>query len=103
MSKEPLRLLEEHGVEFDSINYYEQPLTRSQLRDLLRRLGLTARDLLRKDEPIAPELGINKSELSDGEIIDLMVEHPDLIQRPIVLRGDKAVLARPLENVRKLF
>ena len=61
------------------------------------------RELLRTKEPIYRELGLSKGEFSDDEIISLMVEHPDLIQRPIVERGDRAVLGRPTENVKKLL
>jgi arsenate reductase len=95
--------LKEHGVSFEAINYYEQPLTATQLRGLISKLGITPRELLRKDEPIARELGINKRDLSDDELIELMVENPDLIQRPIVVRGNKAVLGRPPENVDDLL
>ncbi len=98
-----LRLLNERGVEFEAINYYETPVTETDLRSLLKKLGLTARDILRKDEPLAKQLGIGKKEFSDEELIALMAKHPDLIQRPIVVRGDRAVLGRPPENVEKLL
>jgi len=98
-----LRLLHERGVEFEAINYYETPITEADLRMLLKKLGLTAREILRKDEPVAKQLGIGRQDFSDEELIALMVKHPDLIQRPIVVRGDKAVLGRPPENVEKLL
>lgn len=98
-----LKLLRERGAEFETINYYEQPLTATQFRSLLGKLGLSPRDVLRTKEPIARELGLGKRDLSDDELIQLMVENPDLIQRPIVVRGDEAVLCRPAENVEKLL
>ncbi len=98
-----LRLLRERGAEFESINYFETPLSEAHLRSLLRKLGLSAREILRKDEPVAKELGIGKKEFSDQELVALMAKHPDLIQRPIVVRGDQAVLGRPPENVEKLL
>ena len=98
-----LRLLKERGVEFDAVNYYEQPLTTEQLRELLGKLKLSPREVLRKDEPIARKLEINKRDLSDDELITLMVKNPDLIQRPIVVRGNKAVLGRPPENIEALL
>ncbi len=61
------------------------------------------RDILRKSESVYRELGLGKDEFSDDEIIALMLKHPDLIQRPIVERGDKAALGRPVENVRALL
>jgi arsenate reductase len=98
-----LSLLKKRGVEFEAINYFETPLTKAVLRALLKKLGLSAREILRKDEPVAKQLGIGKKDFSNEELIALMAKHPDLIQRPIVVRGDEAVLGRPPENVEKLF
>jgi arsenate reductase len=98
-----LRLLKERGVEFDAINYYETRLAEADLRGLLKKLGLTAREILRKDEPVAKRLGIGKKDFSDETLIALMAKHPDLIQRPIVVRGTRAVLGRPPENVEQLL
>lgn len=98
-----LRLLKERGAKFDAINYFETPLTEADLRTLLKKLALSPREILRKDEPVAKKLGIGKKDFSDEELIALMAKHPDLIQRPIVVRGDQAVLCRPPENVNKLL
>ncbi len=94
-----LSLLNDSGEEFESINYYETPLTADKLRELIQKLDMPVRDILRKDEPSARSL----STASDDEIIKAMVENPDLIQRPIVVRGNKAKLCRPLENVLELL
>ena len=101
--RETVKLLKERGVEFESVNYYERPVTAEELRGLLAKLDLSPRDILRKDEPVARALGINRREVSDDELIQLMVENPDLIQRPIVVRGDRAALGRPVQNVEKLL
>lgn len=66
-------------------------------------MNIKPRDLLRKSEPSYRELGLAKDEFSDEEIITLMIEQPDLIQRPIIERGDRAVLGRPTENVKALL
>jgi arsenate reductase len=66
-------------------------------------MRLEPRDILRTSEAIYRELGLGKRELSDDELIALMIEHPDLIQRPIVERGNRAVLGRPVENIRELL
>ena len=66
-------------------------------------MGLSPRDLLRTSEPIYRELELGKRETTDDELIPLMLEHPDLMQRPIVERGGKAVLGRPVENIRGLL
>ena len=97
------RLLRESGVPFEKVNYYLAPLDEKKLRELLRKMKLAPRDILRKSETIYRELELGKREFSDDEIIALMLKHPDLIQRPIVERGDKAVLGRPVENVRALL
>jgi arsenate reductase len=90
-----LRILNESGADFEAINYFERPFTQSNLRSLLKKLGLNARDILRKDGPGAKELGIEKRDLSDEELIALKAKNPDLIQRPIVVRGDQAVPGPP--------
>jgi arsenate reductase len=101
--REAVRMLTERKVKFDPINYYEVPFTEVEFKKVLRKLGAGPRDLLRKNEPIARELGLAKRNYSDDELIGLMVKHPDLIQRPIVVRGDRAVLGRPPENIEKLL
>lgn len=97
------RLLRESGISFDKVNYYIEPLTEAKLKELISKMGITPRDLLRKTEPIYRELQLSKSSHSDHELIELMALHPDLIQRPIVERGPRAVLGRPVENVRALI
>ena len=85
------------------MNYYTAPLDERKLRELLRKMKLSPRDLLRTGEAVYRELGLGKGEFSDDEIIALMLKHPDLIQRPIVERGPRAVLGRPVENIRELL
>jgi len=97
------KFLRERGVDFSKVNYYIEPLTKKKLTELLRKMNLSPRDILRKSEPVYRELGIASGEFSDAQLIDLMVEHPDLMQRPIVERGDRAVLGRPTENVEELL
>ena len=97
------KLLRESGVSFEKVNYYIQPLTRKKLTELIGKMKLKPRDLLRKSEPVYKELGLAEDKFSDSELIGFMIEHPDLIQRPIVERGDRAVLGRPTENVKELL
>jgi arsenate reductase len=97
------KLLRESGVAFEKVNYYLAPLGEKKLRELIKKLGIKPRELLRTSEPVYRELGLGKKDFSDGEIISLMVKHPDLIQRPIVERGARAVLGRPTENVKSLL
>lgn len=97
------RFLRESNVDFSKINYYLEPLSEKKLRELIKKMGIKPRELLRTSEPVYRELGLGKKDFSDNEIIALMVKHPDLIQRPIVERGDRAVLGRPTENVKALL
>jgi arsenate reductase len=97
------KLLRESGVPFEKVNYYIEPLSKKKLTELIRKMKISPRELLRTSEPIYRELGLAKGEFSDDQIISLMVKHPDLIQRPIVERGDRAVLGRPTENVKTLL
>jgi arsenate reductase len=85
------------------VNYYLEPLSDKKLRELLRKMGIAPRELLRTSEAIYRDLGLAKKDLSNDQIVSLMVKHPDLIQRPIVERGNQAVLGRPIENVKPLL
>ena len=90
-------------MEFAKVNYYEQPLTAAKLRELLDKAGLAPRDIMRSGEKIYRELGLSDKSLSDDALIAAMVTHPDLIQRPIVERGPRAVLGRPKEKINKVL
>ena len=97
------KLLRESGVPFEKVNYYIEPLSKKKLVELLGKMKLSPRDILRTSELIYRELGLGKGEFTGDEIVSLMVKHPDLIQRPIVERGKRAVLGRPTENVKMLL
>jgi arsenate reductase len=97
------RLLRESGVAFEKVNYYTTPLTQKKLGELIRKMKIKPRELLRTSEPIYRELGLAAGKFSDDEIIALMIKNPDLIQRPIVERGKHALLGRPVENVKSLL
>ena len=97
------KLLRESGIDFNKVNYYLEPLSEKKLRGLIKKMGIAPRELLRTSESIYRELELGKKESSDDELIELMVKHPDLIQRPIVERGDRAVLGRPTEKVKELL
>ena len=97
------KLLRERGVDFSKVNYYLEPLSGKKLKGLIGKMKIKPRDLLRKSESIYKELRLSEDKFSDDELIALMVKHPDLIQRPIIERGDRAVLGRPTENVEELL
>lgn len=91
----------ERGVEYESVNYLEHPWSADELKKLLQQAGLTPNDVLRTKEPAYREFVAGKN-LDEDELLQVMAAHPELLQRPIVMRGDKAVLARPVENLKKL-
>jgi arsenate reductase len=95
--------LKESGVDFESVNYYLDPISQRKLTELLRKMRMKPRQLLRAKEPIYKALKLAERDLTDEEIIDLMIEHPDLIQRPIVEKGARAILARPAERVKEIL
>ena len=97
------RLLRESGVDYEKVNYYTEPLTKKKLTELISKMNISARELLRTSEQLYRDLGLAKKQLSDDELVDLMIKNPDLIQRPIVERGKRAVLGRPVENVKALL
>jgi arsenate reductase (glutaredoxin) len=101
-SRKTLELLEEHGVHPKIVLYLESPLTRAEITGLLGKLGLTAGQLVRRGEDEYKASGLGK-DASDEEILVAMAKHPKLIERPIVVRGNKAVLGRPPENVLALL
>ncbi len=89
------------GVEFEAINYFEQPLTAELLKKLLKAAGLKPTEAIRTKEEAYKQHVADKN-LSDDQLIALMVKHPELIQRPIVVKGGKAVIPRPVEKLREL-
>ena len=94
--------LKESGIDFDAVDYYTDPIPKTKLKELLRKMGMNASDLLRTKEPIYKTLKLADRDLKDDELVDLMVKHPDLIQRPIVEKGSRAILARPAERLKEI-
>jgi arsenate reductase len=98
-----VKLLIKNGVDFEKVNYYIEPFSKSELNSLLKMMGMKPSELLRKNEQTYRQLRIKQMNFSEDQILELMIKHPDLVQRPIIQKGDKAILARPPEKVRELF
>jgi arsenate reductase len=98
-SRQTLALLEEKGIEPDIIKYLDTPPTAAELKDILRKLNISARDLLRKGEDDYKALNLADPTLSEAQLIDAMVSHPKLIERPIVIKDGQAKIGRPPESV----
>lgn len=102
-SRASLALLEENDIKPEIIYYLETPPTGDELKQLLQKLGMGIRDILRKSEDEYDELGLDDESLSDEIIFEFVIEHPKLLQRPIVVKGDRAIIGRPPENVLSLI
>lgn len=101
-SRETLQIIEDSGIEVEIVKYLEEVPTKSEIKELLVKLGIPAEKLLRKGEAIFKEKYKGQN-LSDDQWIKAMVENPKLIERPIVVKGDEAILGRPPQNVRELL
>jgi arsenate reductase (glutaredoxin) len=98
-----VRLLRESGIDFDRIDYTLDPIPRDKLEELVRKMGIRPRELLRTREKAYRELGLSDPAVTDGALLDAMAEWPELVQRPILERGDRAVLARPADRAREIL
>ncbi len=98
-SRQTLQLLQDKGLEPEIILYLETPPDKAALKALLRKLKINARQLLRKGETEYKDNQLSNPELSDEQLIDFMLRYPRLIERPIVVAGDKAAIGRPPESV----
>lgn len=95
--------LKESGVDFDAVDYYLDRIPEAKLRELLRKMRVSARELLRTKEAIYKTLRLGERDLTDDQLVELMIEHPELIQRPIVEKGSRAILARPASRLKEIL
>ena len=101
-SRAAMELLENKNIDANVVEYLKQIPTKEQIKDVLKKLRISAKELLRTSEDIYKEL--NLKDINDEEtLIDFMVKNPILIERPIIIKGDKAVIARPIENLSELI
>ena len=97
------KVLLEKGINFEKVNYYIEPFSKTKLNSLLKKMNMKPSELLRKNEEVYKTMKQQIAVMSESEILELMIENPDLVQRPIVEVNDKAILARPAEEINKLF
>jgi arsenate reductase len=98
-SRQTLQLLHDHGIEPEVIDYQKNPLDAQGLKKIIRLLGIKPIDLIRKKEPLYKSLGLADLQADDNALIKAMADHPILIERPIVVKGNKARIGRPPEDV----
>lgn len=101
-SRNSLKYLDEHNKEYTIVNYIKSPISAKELKLIIEKLGINPIELVRKKESIWKEQYKGK-ELTNDEIIEAMIENPRLMERPIVIAKDKAVIARPTEKISELF
>jgi arsenate reductase len=103
-SRETLKLLQERGVELPVVEYLQQPLSKTELREICKLLGVRPLDIVRTKEDLFGELGLSKDNgYSDEQWLDVLASHPKLFERPIVVRRGRAAIGRPPENVLSLL
>jgi arsenate reductase (glutaredoxin) len=95
------KILETKGVDYNKVNYYIEPFTKEKLKSLLKKMNMKPSELLRKNDKAAKNF--NEKNLSEDSILELMILNHDLIQRPIIEMGDKAILARPVEKIYEMM
>lgn len=101
--RKTVKMLNEMGIEFDKINYYVKPFTKNKLKTLLKKMDIKPSELLRKNGKAYKELDVKNNSYTETQILDFMIKDPNLIQRPIVEKGERAVLGRPVESIKELF
>ena len=97
-SREALKILEENNSEAEVVKYLESTPSKEEIKNILKMLGLSARELMRTKESIYKELNL-KDENNEDTLIEAMVKHPKLIERPVIIKGDKAIIGRPTSIV----
>jgi arsenate reductase (glutaredoxin) len=101
--KEVFQILKETNTDFDAVDYFTDPIPKARLRELIQKLGLPVEVLIRKKDQLYTDLRLGEKKLTEDQWLDLLAIYPDLLQRPIVERGDKAILARPARKIREFL
>ena len=102
-SRETLSLIQSKGIDPSIILYLETPPSKAELKSILSKLGLKVREIIRTGEEAYKNLSLKDDSLSDDQLLDAIVDYPKLLQRPIVVEGERAIIGRPPENVLDLL
>ena len=102
-SRQTLAIMNENNVDVKIIKYLADPPTTKELEDISRKLAISPMDFIRKKESVFTDLGLRSYDGTDSELCEIMSKNPKLIERPIVVKGDRAIIGRPPENVQELF
>ena len=98
-----VKALNEAGVDFEKVNYYVKPFTKTKLQNLLKKMKMKPSELVRKNEKAYKDLDMKNKKYTEAQVLDLMIKNPDLVQRPIIEKGEKAILARPPERLKEIL
>ena len=101
--KEVFRILKEANVDFDAVDYFTDTIPKAKLMELIQKIGLPVEELIRKKDQLFQDLRLGEKKLTEGQWLDLLAIYPDLLQRPIVEKGDKAIVARPARKIREFL
>lgn len=101
--KEVYQILKEANTDFDAVDYFTDPIPKAKLKELIQKLGLPIEELIRKKDQLFMDLRLGEKKLTEGQWLDLLAIYPDLLQRPIVEKGDKAIIARPARKIREFL
>ena len=102
-SRKVVKILTENDVDFETVNYYKTPFTKTLLNDLLKKMNMQPSELLRKRDKAYKDLDLKNKSFTEAKILNIMIQSPDLIERPIVEKGLKVMLARPAEKVNDII
>lgn len=101
--KEVFQILKELNADFDAVDYFTDPIPKAKLKELIQKLGLPVEELIRKKDQLFLDLRLGEKQLTEGQWLDLLAIYPDLLQRPIVEQGEKAIVARPARKIREFL
>ena len=101
--RKAVKALNEAGVDFEKVNYYIKPFTKTKLQNLLKKMKMKPTELLRKNEQAYKDLDMKNKKYTEAQVLDFMIKNPDLVQRPIIEKGEKAILARPPEKLKEVL
>lgn len=98
--KEVHQALKEANVDFEAVDYFTDPIPKSKIKELIQKIGLPIEEMIRQKDQLYLDLRLGEKKLTEGQWLDLLIIYPDLLQRPIVERGDQAILARPARKIK---
>lgn len=101
--KEVYQILKEANIDFSVIDYFTDPIPKTKLKELIQKIGLPIEELIRKKDQLYQDLRLGEKQLTENQWLDLLAIYPDLLQRPIVEKGDHAIVARPARRIKEFL